>query len=54
MKSVKEDCLRKGGKFRNDRVIRMEVNTTEKVQAIVTSTESINTENTEIILAAEP
>lgn len=54
MKSVKEDCLRKGGKFRNDRVIRMEVNTTGKVQAIVTSTESINTENTEIILAAGP
>jgi len=53
MKSVKEDCLRKGGKFRNDRVIRMEVNTTGKVQAIVTSTESINTENTEIILIAQ-
>jgi len=26
MKSVKEDCLRKGAKFRDDRVVRMEVN----------------------------
>ncbi len=53
MKSMKEDCLRKEEKFRNDRVIRMKVNTTGKVQAIVTSTEFINIENIEIILAAE-
>lgn len=50
---MKEDCLRKEEKFRNDRVIRMKVNTTGKVQAIVTSTEFINIENIEIILAAE-
>ena len=53
MKSVKENCLRKKEKFWNDRVIRMKVNTTEKVQAIVTSTEFINIENIKIILVAE-
>ncbi len=54
MKSVKEDCLRKGAKFRDDRVVRMEFNPGGKVQTVVTSTKSINTENTEIILAAGP
>ncbi len=54
MKSVKEDCLKKGGRFRDDRVVRMEVNRSGKVQTVVTSTGSINTENTEIILAAGP
>ena len=54
MKIMKEDCLRNGGRFRDDRVIRMEFNKSGKIQAIVTSTESINTENTEIILATGP
>lgn len=54
MKSVKEDCLKKGGRFRDDRVVRMEVNGSGKVQTVVTSTGSINTENTEVILAAGP
>ena len=54
MKSVKEDCVRKGGRFRGDRVIRMQFNRNGKVESVVTSTESINTENTDVILAAGP
>ncbi len=53
MKSVKENCLRKREKFQNDQVIHMKVNTTEKIQAIVTSTEFINIKNIKIILVAE-
>jgi len=54
MKSMKEDCLRKGANFRDDRLVRMEVSPSGKVQVVVTSTESINTENSEVILAAGP
>lgn len=54
MKSVKEDCVKKGGKFRDDRVLRFITRTSGRVQAVVTSSDSIDTERTEIILAAGP
>ncbi len=52
MKTVKEDCVKKGAIFRDDPVVRMAVDKSGKVQAVVTSMESIDTEGTEIILAA--
>jgi len=54
MKSVREDCVKNGGRFRDDRVVRMEVDMSGKIRAVVTPRESIDTERTEVILAAGP
>ncbi len=49
---MREDCVKKRGIFRDYPVVRMAVDKSGKVQAVVTSMESIDTEETEIILAA--
>ena len=54
MESVKQDCIQKGAKFREDTVLRMDVDGSGRVSAIVTSRESIDTSNSEVILAAGP
>lgn len=54
MKSLKQDCIEKGARFRDDTVLRMNTNENGRIQVIITSKESIDTSNSEIILAAGP
>ena len=54
MESLKQDCVEKGAKFRDDTVLRMDMDGDGRVQVIVTSKGSIDALNSEIILAAGP
>ena len=54
MNSVKEDCLKNGVVFQQDEVLRIESDTSGRVKSVVTSTGSIDTKETEVILAAGP
>ena len=54
MESLKQDCVENGARFRDDLVLRMDMVGNGRVQVIVTSKESIDTSNSEIILAAGP
>ena len=52
MESLKQDCVEKGARFRDETVLRMDMDGNGRVQGIITSKESIDTSNSEIILAA--
>jgi len=54
IESLKQDCVGKGARFRDDKVLRMDVDGNGRVKVIVTSKESIDTSKSEIILAAGP
>ena len=54
MESIRQDCVRKGAEFREDTVVRMDVDKKGRVQVIITSQKSIDTSNSEVILAAGP
>ncbi len=54
MESIRQDCVRRGARFRDDTVRRLDVDKKGRVQVIITSRESIDTSNSEIILAAGP
>lgn len=55
MESVRQDCFRKGAKFRCAKVLlRMDADKSGRVQVIVTSRESIDTSNSDVILAVGP
>lgn len=54
MESIRQDCVRRGARFRADTVRRLDVDKKGRVQVIITSEESIDTSNSEIILAAGP
>lgn len=54
MESLRQDCVEKGARFRDDTVLRMDMDGNGRVQVIVTSKGSIDTSNSEIILAAGP
>jgi len=54
MKSLKEHCIEKGARFRDDQVIQLKLNTSGRVDTVLTSTTSVDTAQSEIILAAGP
>ena len=54
MKSLKEDCINKGGKFREDRVLQLESGKGGMIDAVVTVDNSIDAGQADIILAAGP
>lgn len=54
MESVRQDCIQKGVRFRDDTVLRMDVDDSGTVQVLVTSRGSIDTSKSDVILAAGP
>lgn len=54
MKNLKQECIDRGGKFRDDRVLHLDSNVEGTIDAVVTSTEYIDVRQTDIILAAGP
>ena len=54
MKNLKQEFIDRGGKFRDGRVLHLDSNGEGTIDAVVTSTESIDARQTDIILAAGP
>ena len=54
IESVRQDCVKKGARFRNDTVLRMEADKSGRIQVIKTSKDCIDTSHGDVVLATGP